>query len=431
MDIAKHFFFNLSLMVVLLSFLGLLAKRIGHQLPATMTAFYFIGSTVICFLFSYSLNDEYTIDLRMIPIILGSLYAGMGVLLSLTSLLLRAFFGFDMGFIFHAIFYLTFAHLSLGWSRKFIALPYKKRILSIVFLTSIMGLIIFTTYAFITRHFAWDAFFAYLVIQPLGAGTLAFFLEELCKSFKFNRFHIESQKMEAVEQMGAAISHEIRNPLTAALGFVQLLENDDATEEDRNFYLSILKKELHSAETIIHDYLTFSNPEIEKEKLDLIEETTSVINSLRPLADKNGVRIVTVLPKQVVIEGDRQKLKQCLVNLMKNAIEAMDQGGLLKVKVTVSNTHSVIRIKDSGQGMSEEQINRIGEPYYSTKGEKGTGLGLMVVFSIVKAMDGTIHVESEIGKGTTFEITLPTVDTKPLSPPIPLNPTKSKFNPYI
>ncbi|MFC4410139.1 ATP-binding protein [Chungangia koreensis] len=348
-------------------------------------------------------------DLRLIPFIIGSLYAGMGIILGILAVIVRGFFGFDLGFILNALLYLTLAHISIKWAPKFLVLLPKQRILVAVYITLAIGILQGLALDFITQEHPWGAYTAYLFIQPIGVGLIAFFLEELCKSNKFKNHKVETKRLEAVEQMGAAISHEIRNPLTAALGFVQLLENDQLNEEERELYLSILKQELHSAENVIQDYLTFSDPNIEKEKFDLIQEVTNVVHSLKPHAQKNEIRIITVLPKNVIIEGDRQKLRQCLMNIMKNALEAMENGGLLKVKVILHYSTVTIRIKDTGPGMTKEQIERIGEPYYSTKGDRGTGLGLMVVFSIIRAMNGTIHAESEVGKGTVFEISLPTI----------------------
>ncbi|WP_378153647.1 ATP-binding protein [Chungangia koreensis] len=409
MQIVEHFLFNLSLLVVLLFFLGLWGRHSSDSTLKVLTKTYFITSISICFFFSYPINENVLLDLRLIPFIIGSLYAGMGIILGILAVIVRGFFGFDLGFILNALLYLTLAHISIKWAPKFLVLLPKQRILVAVYITLAIGILQGLALDFITQEHPWGAYTAYLFIQPIGVGLIAFFLEELCKSNKFKNHKVETKRLEAVEQMGAAISHEIRNPLTAALGFVQLLENDQLNEEERELYLSILKQELHSAENVIQDYLTFSDPNIEKEKFDLIQEVTNVVHSLKPHAQKNEIRIITVLPKNVIIEGDRQKLRQCLMNIMKNALEAMENGGLLKVKVILHYSTVTIRIKDTGPGMTKEQIERIGEPYYSTKGDRGTGLGLMVVFSIIRAMNGTIHAESEVGKGTVFEISLPTI----------------------
>lgn len=411
MQIAEHFLFNLSLIVVLLFILGLWGRQSNDSTMKVLTITYFILSLSICFFFSYPINENVLLDLRLIPFMIGSLYSGMGVILGLLSVVVRGFYGFDIGFVLNALLYLTLALLSIKLAPKFLTLLPKQRILYTVYITLVIGIIQAVALDYITQQQVWGAYTAYMLIQPIGAGLIAFFLEELCKSYKFKNHKVESKRLEAVEQMGAAISHEIRNPLTAALGFVQLLEDDQLSEDEKTLYLTILKQELHSAENVIHDYLTFSNPNIENEKFDLIHEVTNVVLSLKPQAQKNEIRIITVLPKNVIIEGDRQKLRQCLMNIMKNAIEAMGDGGLMKVKVILHHSTVTIRIRDTGPGMTKEQIDRIGEPYYSTKGDRGTGLGLMVVFSIIRAMNGTIHVESEVGKGTVFEISLSSISS--------------------
>ncbi|MDR6879754.1 signal transduction histidine kinase [Bacillus sp. 3255] len=111
---------------------------------------------------------------------------------------------------------------------------------------------------------------------------------------------------------------------------------------------------------------------------------------------------------QMIIEGDRNKLRQSFINIGKNAIEAMaNTGGLLEITSSSGHGGSVIvSFRDSGIGMTQEQIGRLGTPYFSSK-EKGTGLGTMVSFSLIRAMKGKIRIDSEKGKGTVFEITFP------------------------
>jgi two-component system, sporulation sensor kinase B len=94
---------------------------------------------------------------------------------------------------------------------------------------------------------------------------------------------------------------------------------------------------------------------------------------------------------------------------MKNCIEAMPVGGMLTIQTESTNGEVFIKISDTGVGMSQEQVNRLGEPYYSTKGNKGTGLGLMVSFSIIRELKGTVYIHSKLGKGTEFHVTFPSV----------------------
>ena len=135
------------------------------------------------------------------------------------------------------------------------------------------------------------------------------------------------------------------------------------------------------------------------------------MNVISPLANMNGVEIVQTIhdPKinQITMMGDRKKFQQCLINIIKNGIESMkSKGGKLHIHLSSFPDKVQIDISDQGVGMSQEQMNRLGQPYFTTK-EKGTGLGLMVSYSIIKGMSGTIEVSSEVGKGTCFRINLP------------------------
>lgn len=218
----------------------------------------------------------------------------------------------------------------------------------------------------------------------------------------------KSEKLEIVSHLAASISHEVRNPLTVAKGFMQMF-CDDLTEDSKKQLWGIAIQELDRATEIINDYLMFAKPAIEnKEMIDIWHEVQHAVTIVTPLANMNAVQIHLPLRnnKDDFVLGDRQKLQQCLINVLKNGIEAMPNGGVLQVLLHHRHSDLQIDIHDSGRGMTQDQINRLGEPYFTTK-EKGTGLGMMVSFSIVKGMNGSINVTSEPHKGTCFSIKLP------------------------
>jgi two-component system sporulation sensor kinase B len=111
-----------------------------------------------------------------------------------------------------------------------------------------------------------------------------------------------------------------------------------------------------------------------------------------------------------LIRGDNCLVQQCLLNLCKNAIEAMEIGGTLSIHTSQDLNNLYIDIKDTGEGMSEEQLTQLGKAFFSTKGEKGTGLGLMITYSILKKMNGSIQVTSKLGVGTTFSLSFPLIE---------------------
>ena len=191
-------------------------------------------------------------------------------------------------------------------------------------------------------------------------------------------------------------------------GFIQLLSEDISTHS-RKDYADIAIKELDRATEVINDYLTFAKPTLEKvEKINVNEEIQHAVNVITPLATMNGVQVKLSLLEQHLCftKGDRKKFQQCLINFLKNGIESMENNGELQILQTYTNGMIQIDILDQGKGMTQEQINRLGEPYFTTK-EKGTGLGMMVSYSIIRGMNGTIDVTSESEKGTRFTLKLP------------------------
>ncbi|MFJ7825935.1 ATP-binding protein [Psychrobacillus sp. NPDC096623] len=420
MELTVYFFFNLSLLIVLLFSAVLWAeksKRFGSY--QAIFIIYLIVSLILCFVFTYQLEGMNVVfDLRKIPFIIGSLYMGLGPFLAAFIMLVRGFLGIDYGFWMTVLYYGGLAFLFWRISPWFLKRSSKQRILFSIGVTFLFSFA--QTFSFGIWHLPHSSskvLFVFLVIQPIGVGIISYIIEEIFMNIQLRQRTMKSKRLEAVERMGAAISHEIRNPLTAAIGFVQLLQNDAISKENHNQYISIIKNELKSAERVIQEYLNFSNPEIKSmEPLVLQEELKQVVQLLQPLAKRNSVKIVSNFSQVEEIEGDKQKFHQCLVNIMKNAIEAMPKGGILTVETESTPTTVSILIKDTGSGMTLEQVNRLGEPYYSTKGSKGTGLGVMVVYSIVRAMNGTIHVESEIGEGTTFKFTFPSLSPTFIEP---------------
>ncbi|QVY62252.1 sensor histidine kinase [Cytobacillus gottheilii] len=411
MEITTHFFFNLSLLIIVLFFSLVVARKLNYTTVPKFGALCCVMFMLfICIQLSYKPHPEFHYDLRIIPIAIAGLYIGIGPIVAVLAIILRGFYGLDEGFLLHTILFTIFGLITWFHYSSFWKLPASKRINYSILSTimfSLISLLVIELTIIVENRF--DLWFAYLVLPALGVGMIAYTIEFVLHNADIQKKVILTEKMEAVEQMGAAISHEIRNPLTAAMGFVHLMKEPAISPKKRMEYLSIVKEELESAERVIQNYLTFSKPSLGYiEEIPVKTELLKVINILKPSANQNSVEITTNFAILGSIEGDRQKFHQCFLNVIKNSIESMPRGGHIYIYTHYTKTHIIIEIEDTGVGMSQEQIQRLGEPYYSTKGSKGTGLGMMVVFSIVKAMKGTIKVESEINQGTIFTFTFPT-----------------------
>jgi len=218
-----------------------------------------------------------------------------------------------------------------------------------------------------------------------------------------------------VSHLAASIAHEVRNPLTTARGFMQLLGEMKDADERQKEYISISLQELERADSIIRDYLTFAKPAPENmEELEIKEEIEKSLQLIEPLASMNGVQLKKEI-NACSLKGNRGMFQQVLINTLKNGIEAMPNGGELTITCFKKYSTIKITIKDEGIGMTEEQKNRLGEPYFSSKDAKGTGLGMMVVYRIVETMKGKVSVTSEQGKGTVITLLFPTINEKAIN----------------
>ncbi len=226
----------------------------------------------------------------------------------------------------------------------------------------------------------------------------------------FNNELQRSEKMEIISQLAASVAHEVRNPLQVTRGFLQLLREKTTSDKDKSFMVLAID-ELDRASEIITDFLTFAKPQLEQTTLlNVAEEIQKIEGILAPLATMQGGVIKVDLASDLYVRGNSSKLKQALINIIKNSIEALDKDGIIHIRAYMDDSgHVVICIKDNGEGMHEADLKRLGEPYYSKK-TKGTGLGLMVTFRIIEVMQGRVEFISNKGVGTEAIIHIPSVN---------------------
>ncbi|MFC3885618.1 ATP-binding protein [Bacillus songklensis] len=363
---------------------------------------------ILCMKFPIYIDEYCVHDLRQIPLFIGILYGGWPVGAALLIILFTvrfAIYGFN--FLTVVVYVVIFIITAL-LSTKFNTLNRKNKLMTSVLLSLFLG-ILTTFIAVIMSDFfrLTEAYLFYFIILPPVIMFFAVYIIEVLKdAINIRSKIVKLEKMEVVSQLAASISHEVRNPLTVVKGFIELLKAPDLSQEVKEQYIQHVVRELKSAESIISDYLAFAKPAIEKVETILIDrEIRNVIEIIKPLANMNSVEISDKLEPGTV-RGNVKYLQQCFLNLIKNGIEAMPNGGELSVVSFVNKTDITIKISDNGVGMSKEQVNRFGEPYYSSK-EKGTGLGSMVAVRIVQTMNGTLDIKSALNEGTTITITFP------------------------
>ena len=218
------------------------------------------------------------------------------------------------------------------------------------------------------------------------------------------------ERLAAVGRGGAGLAHEIRNPLGAMRGAIQVLESNTPKESIQADLMGIILRESDRLNSIITNFLSYARPAVGKfSEIDVCEAIRDTIKLLRHSPDiKDGHALEDLLPQQpVFISADATQLKQIFWNLARNAIQAMPDGGKLSIKLEpISNNRIRIVFEDSGTGMSPEAVEQLFEPFSnSTSG--GTGLGLSIVYQIIRDHNGTINVRSIEGEGSVITVELP------------------------
>ncbi len=365
-------------------------------------------SILLCMSFPITFSSGFHFDLRQIPFILGSLYGGYRVAIwqYLSILLFRYLLGGDEIYVNVLVISLILLLVPLLKS-KYSGMTMRGR----AFIS--MGLVLISgTLTMLPIFMLPDTpdFFSmqFIGIQVFGMWLATYLVETLRNNIKMRDEIIKAEKTSLISQLSASISHEVKNPLTAVRGLIQILDEFDFPEEKKKELSKVAMSELDRALMILSDYLSLSKDPIEnKETLDIVDELKYVIDVMTPYANMQSVEIhMNFQANSYYVSGERQKFRQCLINIVKNGIEAISGKGEVRISTFHSENQAFIRVSDTGCGMTLEQIQRLGTPYYSTK-EKGTGIGMMVVYNIINSMNGQIEIRSEKEKGTCFSISFP------------------------
>lgn len=216
---------------------------------------------------------------------------------------------------------------------------------------------------------------------------------------------ITSSKLTTAAQLAAGIAHEVRNPMTSILGFVKLIK--DGTEDKQEYY-DIIFSEINRIEQILNELLLLSKPSktvfVEK---DLIGICNQVLTLLETNAVLNNIQIHRNFKEEpIIISCDENQIKQVVINLIKNAIESMTESGNVFVAIYEKNQEAYLQILDEGEGIPENSLHKVGEPFFTTK-STGTGLGLSVCFKIIENHGGKVFITSDRKKGTKIVCVFP------------------------
>ncbi|MGM0840188.1 MAG: ATP-binding protein [Bacillota bacterium] len=370
--------------------------------------FFLMNLAILLFtmIFPVVYSSGYVYDFKVIPIILAFLYGGKRVGFStFIALLVMGLFTHHV-WVFLVVNYAIYGVLLIPLSKWYRRITWVNK----MFLISAFYLFIpVTRTLFLLQNNEVEQ------LPLVASSTLIiwitliltiYLIENRLEQVRIKKELIKAEKFNIVSELAASVAHEIRNPMTTVRGFMQLLQRETLTKEQKSF-IDISIQELDHAQDVINQYLSLAKPQTEEnEVFSLTDTMNESVDVMSTYAVMNSIKINKKIEDGLMIKGMKIEVKQVLLNLLKNAIEAVKENGEIIAAATVHKDGRImIVIQDNGVGMPPEQLKILGRPYYSTK-EKGTGLGLTVSYQIVKRMKGEIQVESERGVGTTFRIFL-------------------------
>jgi two-component system sporulation sensor kinase A len=218
---------------------------------------------------------------------------------------------------------------------------------------------------------------------------------------------MKTEKLALIGELAAGIGHELRNPLTSIRGFIQLMRENKEMIKDE--FLDVIDDELESLNHIAGELMILAKPQVQNfDKLNIAQVLDEVVFLMEPEAFRQGIKIAKYYQTCLPVFGEKYQLKQVIINLIKNAMDALNgwPNGEITVKCKQLPKETVVTIADNGCGIPKEVLDKIGEPFYTTK-EKGNGLGLLVSYRIIKNHGGRIECLSDAGKGTSFILHFP------------------------
>ncbi len=217
-----------------------------------------------------------------------------------------------------------------------------------------------------------------------------------------------SERMALLGQLAGGLAHELRNPLSAISGAVEILSTE-AQQSDISYRLSrVATREIERLNLMVEDFLLLTSPvKVTNSKLvDLGQIVKDTINSFKSTVKREDIVIEINIENGVLVEADSYRLKQVFWNLLDNSMDAMPSGGKIEIKCTVEKGKVNLSFSDEGEGIKEEDFSRVFDPFFTTK-EIGTGLGLAIVQKVVEGYNGNINIYSSVDKGTKFVLSLP------------------------
>lgn len=363
--------------------------------------------------FPSSIESGIIFDVRQVIIYFGIFFGGfqVGLILFVEFIIYRLFIGGQGAWVAVAIMLVAFPLFFL------LSRIHKKTKRYFILITLLVGIILSVIPTFMLFFFFKEFMLKHLtytililpILNSIGTWLLISLFNKSISDKAIYKAFINLEKVHTMSQVAASIAHEVRNPLTTVLGFLKLIKKNSLSKEKIDQYIDISIDELLRTEKIISDYLSISKPLTSlQEQIVLNDLLQNTVEIMIPYASMNNVELEIEKTDLSIIIANPEEMKQMLVNFLKNAIEACTDASMGRVFIHLTKQKDQIEltISDNGIGMTEEQIEKLGTIYFSTK-SSGTGLGLTYSYQVIRSLNGSVSVRSELNCGTVFTIKLP------------------------
>lgn len=239
-------------------------------------------------------------------------------------------------------------------------------------------------------------------------GVAYFTITMFDKGKEIIKLHMTLKEMEQDTQIKSSlfkITHEIKNPIAVCKGYLDMFDVNNVEHSKK--YVPIMKDEINRTLLLLQDFLSLTRVNVDKDIIDVNLLLEDVLESYNLLLRSHSIKLKTdLIDDDVYIMGDYNRLTQVFINIVKNSIEAIGNNGVISIVCKLTDKEVIIELKDNGCGISAENMKSIKTPFFTTK-SNGTGLGVSLSYEIIKAHDGTVEYDSELGKGTKVTLTLP------------------------
>lgn len=246
--------------------------------------------------------------------------------------------------------------------------------------------------------------FCNLIIFYLVTRVIIFSIEKGEDIVKYNNVLQELEKEKILKTSLFKITHEVKNPLAVCKGYLSMMDLNDYNKSKK--YMDIITSEINRTLDIMDNFSRYTKININKDIMDIAYLIEDVISSVKMVLDDNNIEVLYSGPDELLINADYNRLKQVLINIIKNSSEAMDKKGVINILLKPGRKYINLFISDNGKGIDSNDLKKLGELFYSSK-DKGCGIGVALSMEIIKLHNGKMKYSSVLGEGTTVMIKLP------------------------